>query len=77
MARCIRCDRCGKIMEEIPIGEENARKNIEFKVTTAYMPASGKELKDVVVRRNFDKDLCSDCCWGLENVIFKYMEEKK
>lgn len=69
MARCIRCDRCGKIMDEVPVGEENARKNIEFRVTTAY--------NNIINRRNFEKDLCSDCCFGLESIITKYMVEEK
>lgn len=71
MARCFRCDRCGKIMIEIPFGEENARKTLEVKVITTY--------NDIINTRRIEHDLCSDCCFGLESAIVKYMhmEEKK
>lgn len=68
MARCIRCDRCGKIMEEVPIGEENARKTLDLKVITMY--------NNISKTRWITKDLCSDCCWGLVSAISKYMGEK-
>lgn len=69
MARCIRCDKCGKIMNEMPIGEENARKTLELKVITMYNNISNT--------RWIMKDLCSDCCFGLESIITKYMVEEK
>lgn len=73
MAVCFRCDRCGKIMEDIPI-KEQPRKSVCMGVTTICKGESDD--KPEVVSRSIYKDLCADCCFGLETVIFKYMEEK-
>lgn len=75
MATCIRCDKCGKIMEEIPVGQEEARKVIRIETQSIFTSKPGDKGR-ITSSRSFHKDLCSDCCWGLVSAISKYMGEK-
>lgn len=76
MATCIRCDKCGKIMEEIPVGQEEARKVVRIETQTIFTSKPGDKGR-ITSSRSISKDLCNDCCWKLETAIFEFMRPVK
>ena len=76
MATCIRCDKCGKIMEEIPVGKEEARKVVRIETQSIFTSKPGDKGR-ITSSRSIHKDLCSDCCWSLQMAILEFMHPSK